>query len=264
MQRADHDAGALQVFGQVEREHHLGQLALGVGAASAEVLLDHDVVEVDGRLSPRGDVHDARRRAVQQARHQHVGQEKGGEIVDLEAILVAVLGEQPFVRRRPEAGVVDEKVHAAIVGEQRLREPAHVRERGQVGAVEAGTARPLRVDGVDHLRAPLLVAPVHDHVMTPGAQPERQFPSQPRRRSGHQRHLLIGSGDGGRLGEGVARKAGPDGNEQGSREQGANAPRDSLHRLSHSLSRAPMCRLPPDPRHDMLSLRGRVLGLAAS
>ena len=50
------------------REHDLSELALGVRTASAEIVLDHHVVEVDGALGQRRDVDDPGRRALSQPR----------------------------------------------------------------------------------------------------------------------------------------------------------------------------------------------------
>ena len=66
-------------------------LALGVGTTPAEVVLDHHVAEIDRGLRPGRHVHNARRRAGEETRHEHVGEQKGGEVVHLKAVLVPVL-----------------------------------------------------------------------------------------------------------------------------------------------------------------------------
>ena len=59
MQRVDHDACSLEFFCEIERVHDLRELALSVGPSAAEVVLDHDVVKIDGSLRKGRDVHDA-------------------------------------------------------------------------------------------------------------------------------------------------------------------------------------------------------------
>ena len=79
--------GTLQLFGQREGEHHLGQLALRVAPSRVVALLEHHVPEVDGPLSTGGHVHDARGRALPQKRKEHVGQEGAGAVLEFAVTL---------------------------------------------------------------------------------------------------------------------------------------------------------------------------------
>ena len=51
MQAVGGDGARIELLGEVEREHHLRELALAVGLDAAVVALEHHVVEVDRRLA---------------------------------------------------------------------------------------------------------------------------------------------------------------------------------------------------------------------
>jgi len=95
-----------ELGGQVEGEHDLGELALGVGASVAVALPEHDVVEVDGTLGHGRHVDDPCRCALAQEREQLPGEEEAREVVDLEVELVAVVADPPGTLE-PDPGVVD-------------------------------------------------------------------------------------------------------------------------------------------------------------
>ena len=103
-----------------------------------------------------------------------------------------------------------------VVGQQGFRERADFREGRQVGAVEAGVAGSVRVDGVHDFGTPLFVAPVDDDVVAARAQTESELAAEAGGGAGDEGDLLAGSG--GRLGEQPGGVGGEGGQEGGGGE----------------------------------------------
>ena len=126
MQRVNGDAGAGERLGEIDGEHDLRQLALAVGAHAAVSARQHDIGKVDRLLSGRGDVDDARRRALPEKRQQQISQQEAGEVVDGEAKLVAVDAGLARSACGAEAGVVDQYVEPLRPLSHGLAKPPHL------------------------------------------------------------------------------------------------------------------------------------------
>ena len=100
-------------------------------------------------------------------------EQKARQIVDLEAVLVAVLTHQALVGSRAEAGVVDEHVEPVVVAQDRLGEISYLVERGEIRGVKTRTALAFSLDLGDKSHPPLAITAVDDDV---GAQ-RRESPS---------------------------------------------------------------------------------------
>ena len=74
MQTVCGDHRRIELACEVEREHDLGKLALGIRARAAVAASQHDVIEVDRVLAERRDIHDASWLAEHHQRQQNPGE----------------------------------------------------------------------------------------------------------------------------------------------------------------------------------------------
>src|SRR4051794_37870821 len=100
------DASRLQLLGQVEGEHHLGELALAVGADAVVTALEHYIIEFDRALACGNDIDDGRCELWD----QQMGQKERCQIVDREMQLESVSAQLPWTADFGDAGVVDQQV----------------------------------------------------------------------------------------------------------------------------------------------------------
>jgi hypothetical protein len=191
VQGVDADPGPVEPFREVDRVEDLRQLGLAVGPAAAVTPGQHHVIEVDGLLAERADVHDPGRRGGLEQRQQPLGEREAGQVVHREPELVAVgalLPRSPARHLGADAGVVHQHVQPRLVREDLAREGADLRQVGQIGPVGAHRAAAELGDGV---RDPLSVAAVDENGRAVARELGRQRPSESVGRSGYQDHLAV-------------------------------------------------------------------------
>jgi WS/DGAT/MGAT family acyltransferase len=182
VQAVHRDLLRVESLGERHAVGDLREFALAVGLDAAVAALDHHVVEVDRHLAQRRDQHDPGRRA--EAIEQQLGEQVAGEVVDLEAQLVAVLGFGPLAplgHPRANARVVDEDVHFACL----CGEPAHVVERAEVGL-----QRPHPRELARDRRELGGIAPVEQELRALGVQPGGERAPESVGRAGDEDHAL--------------------------------------------------------------------------
>ena len=144
-QRADATALLLLPCLQLQREHHIGQLALAVGAIALIALFPVGIFPLDLSevLGTRRDGYHAGVRTV-----LHQGQERLGEglvpkVIHPELKLMALNGGA--ARRRHHPGIVNEQVEMVVAIANAFGSPSHAAQVGQVKLKQLQSDEPLIV-----------------------------------------------------------------------------------------------------------------------
>ncbi len=127
--------------------------------------------------------------------HEHARQQVAGEVVDRKAQLVAVAAlHTPVIAGvgRADAGVIDEHVESLELAGESLTEPAHLLQRGEVGAQPAQprVSRGL-FDARQRLVPPALVAAVQEHRRARRGELGGERPPETVGGAGDQNRLLV-------------------------------------------------------------------------
>ena len=142
MQRVHSHVASGEFRREVDGEHDLGELALAVGPDAFIAALQHHVGKVDGLLSDRGDVDDARRFFAAEAGQQPPREQEAGEIVDGEAQLKTVGALFALPAAEADAGVVDEDVETLMFAADNFGKTPHRGERRKIRGVESRGSSP--------------------------------------------------------------------------------------------------------------------------
>ncbi len=188
MQGVSGDGGAVQLLGQVERAHDLGELAAAVRANAVVVPGGEQVGEVQGFLPGGGDVDDPRRGATGQQPQQQPGEPHAGQVVHGETQLDAVGaglagGARPA---EPDAGVVDEHVEPVGVPFDVGGEPGDLPQVGQVGEQHRRLGPAGGLDPGAYLLGTLGVPTMDEHPPARLAQPDGEMSAQAVGRTGDE------------------------------------------------------------------------------
>src|SRR5580698_1976487 len=95
-QAIDRDLLSRELFGEIEGEKNLRELALAIGARAAIAVSEHHIGKVDRLLSRRRDIDDARGFPAREHRQHETRQQEAREIIDREAQFEAVGAEFAF------------------------------------------------------------------------------------------------------------------------------------------------------------------------
>ena len=109
MQAIRRNRRGIELACEIEREHDLRELALGISPPAGITACEHNIVKIDRLLAERGDVHNSGGLADHDKRQQKFCEQKSGEIIDGEAQFVAVLTNFSLCVGAPraDAGIVD-------------------------------------------------------------------------------------------------------------------------------------------------------------
>src|SRR5581483_3044008 len=113
MQAVDRDGGVGELFCKVESERDQRELAAIVGAYPGVVVVHPQVREVYWCLPSGCDVDDPRWCTGLERGNKFSGQQYRGEVIDREALLVAICAEDPFAVRgsaRAYSCIVDQEM----------------------------------------------------------------------------------------------------------------------------------------------------------